>query len=145
MSEKKKNKKQDIQDELRESTHKIFLAGLGALAMVGEESGKLFDKLVDKGEKYESDKDSTMGKAKKTVDDAKHRAEDAWSKVEGAFTEKVGVALKSLGVPTREEINHLSDRVDALMEAIEKLDNNGKETKAKTASSASKSKTSTKK
>ena len=43
----------DIKD-LKETANKVWLAGLGALASVGEEGGKLFNTLVDKGSGVES-------------------------------------------------------------------------------------------
>ncbi len=117
-----KERVDEFQKEVKDSAQKIFMAGLGALTMVGEEGSKLFNKLVERGESYESDKDSAMGKAKQTMDDAKAKAEDVWSRFEGAFNDKVAAALQKLGVPTRDEINSLTQRVDALVEAIEKLD-----------------------
>ena len=48
MSEKKSP------NELKESVHKIWLAGLGAMSVAEQEGSKLFKNLVEKGEQYES-------------------------------------------------------------------------------------------
>ena len=45
MNETTKN----LQDELKESAHRIWLAGLGALAAAGEEGTNVFDRHVDRG------------------------------------------------------------------------------------------------
>ena len=50
--------KKGWQDDARESAHRIWLAGLGALAKAEEEGSKLFKNLVREGERYE-----TAGKA----------------------------------------------------------------------------------
>ncbi len=43
-----------MQDELKDSVHKVWLAGLGAVAMAEEEGSKFLKNLVDKGEAYEA-------------------------------------------------------------------------------------------
>lgn len=110
-----------IQDELKESAQKIWLAGLGALSMASEEGNKAFKNLVERGEKFQADDKLGAEKMKQGMESAKHRAEDLWSKLETAVNDRVGSVLEKMGVPTRTEINQLSERVDKLMEAIEKL------------------------
>jgi poly(hydroxyalkanoate) granule-associated protein len=110
-----------IQDELKESAQKIWLAGLGALSMASEEGNKAFKNLVERGEKFQADDKLGAEKMKQGMESAKHRAEDLWSKLETAVNDRVGNVLEKMGVPTRTEINQLSERVDKLMEAIEKL------------------------
>jgi poly(hydroxyalkanoate) granule-associated protein len=116
-----KDKFTDLQDEVKNSAHKIWLAGLGALTVAGEEGSKLFKTLVEKGEAYEEKGDGPTDKVKETYQKTRERAEDMWSKFENSFNDKVGIAMHKLGVPTRDEINQLTQRVDALMEAISKL------------------------
>ena len=110
-----------IQEELKDSAQKVWLAGLGALSMAGEEGNKIFKSLVEKGEKFQSQEKGSVDKVKQGLDSAKARAEDIWSKLENMVNDRVGSTLKKMGVPTRDEINQLSQRVDGLMEAIEKL------------------------
>jgi len=110
-----------IQDELKDSAQKIWLAGLGALSMAGEEGNKIFKSLVEKGEKFQSQEKGSVDKVKQGLDSAKSKAEDIWAKLENMVNDRVGSTLKKMGVPTRDEINQLSQRVDGLMEAIEKL------------------------
>ena len=46
-------KEKAMEKEIRETTHKVWLAGLGALSVAEEEGTKLFSNLVDKGRKFE--------------------------------------------------------------------------------------------
>jgi len=117
-----KEKIDDIQQELKASAQKIWLAGLGAMSVAGEEGSKLFKNLVEKGEEFQAREKPPVEAVKRTVEDAKGRVEDLWGKLETKFNEKVAQALQSLGVPSKDEISQLTERVDALMKAIEKLD-----------------------
>jgi poly(hydroxyalkanoate) granule-associated protein len=120
------------QDEVRDSAHKIWLAGLGALAVAEDEGSKLFSSLVQEGEKFETAGKKKVKELRKEVDaktgEARRAAQGAWSKVEEGFDEGVARALRRVGVPTREEITALSKRVEELTAAVERL--RGHETKA---------------
>ncbi|HEV8239725.1 MAG TPA: phasin family protein [Thermoanaerobaculia bacterium] len=127
--------KKNWQGDVRESAHKIWLAGLGALAVTEEEGSKLFKNLVQQGERYEAqgkqrlkevkkDADEVGARAKKvaeeTADRARRAAEGAWEQLGGAFDDKLAKALHRIGVPTREEINGLSRRIEELTHAVER-------------------------
>ena len=122
-------------DDIRESAHKIWLAGLGALAVTEEEGSKLFKNLVQQGERYEAQGKQKLKEAKKSADEAGARAkkvaeetadrarraaEGAWEQLGGAFDDKLAKALHRIGVPTREEINALSRRIEELTRAVER-------------------------
>jgi poly(hydroxyalkanoate) granule-associated protein len=127
--------KKSWQGDVRESAHKIWLAGLGALAVAEEEGSKLFKTLVDQGERFESAGKQKLKDAKKDAEDASARArkaadetaerarraaEGAWEQLGGAFDDKLAKALHRIGVPTREEINALSRRIEELTRAVER-------------------------
>lgn len=112
---------QNIQADLKGSAEKVWLAGLGALTLAGEEGNKIFSNLVEKGKELDGKESGPSESAKKTFDSAKERAGDLWERVEGSFNDKVAIALQKLGVPTREEIQQLTERVETLMTALEKL------------------------
>lgn len=114
-------KAKDLQEDVKESATKIWLAGLGALTVAGEEGNKLFKTLVERGEKFESGGKIPTDGLKNTASSVKGRATDIYNKVEDMINDQVGSALQRLGVPTREEISTLSQQVDALREAIEKM------------------------
>jgi poly(hydroxyalkanoate) granule-associated protein len=116
-----KKKTEDVTTELRESAHRIWLAGLGAVAMAEEEGSKLLSTLVDKGEKFETKQRKQLDKVLRRVDDAKGKAGSTWGKVEDTMDKKVGDALKRMGVPTRSEINKLTKRVEELTLKVDQL------------------------
>lgn len=125
MDKDKKKEFQDLQAELKESAHKIWLAGLGALAAAEQEGSKLFRNLVEKGEGYESRGREEFEEAKHKVEDAaqdaKRQADTAWKRVEGRLDEAVTGALGRLGVPSRDEIATLTRRVEELTVVVEQL------------------------
>jgi poly(hydroxyalkanoate) granule-associated protein len=127
--------KKNWQGDVRESAHKIWLAGLGALAVTEEEGSKLFKNLVQQGERYEAQGKQKLKEAKKGADDAGARAkklaedtadrarraaEGAWEQLGGAFDEKLAKTLHRIGVPTRDEITALSRRIEELTRAVER-------------------------
>jgi poly(hydroxyalkanoate) granule-associated protein len=130
MAKKKKTVGKDVKD----IANTVWLAGLGALATTQEEGGKLFRKLVKKGEKFE--KSSPLGikdqveKAKDQVGKAREQVQEGVEKAKGALggafgdvastlDEQLGRALHRLGVPTRDEIKNLTQRVEALMAKVD--------------------------
>jgi poly(hydroxyalkanoate) granule-associated protein len=103
-----------IQDEVKDSAHRIWLAGLGALAAAEEEGSKLFSRLVERGKGFEADGKEQFAKAKK-------KAEKAYEDVSETVDEKVTAALHRMGVPTRDEIKHLTKKVEELTAKVEQL------------------------
>lgn len=114
MNETTKN----LQDELKESAHRIWLAGLGALAAAGEEGTKVFDRLVDRGREYE-----TRGReeARKQYEGARSSADELWDTWSSKLDESVTKALHRMGVPSRDEIHNLTRRVEELNAKVEML------------------------
>ena len=108
----------NLQDELKESAHRIWLAGLGALASAGEEGTKMFDRLVDRGRDYE-----TRGReeARKQYDGARSTTDELWNTWSGKLDEAVTSALHRMGVPSRDEIRNLTQRVEELNAKVEML------------------------
>lgn len=115
----------NAQDEIKDSVHRIWLAGLGALAAAEEEGSKLFSRLVDRGRDVEVkgkvEVDKVNEKVKAEVDKAKARAESAFEGWSEKLDEKLNAALNRLGVPTRDEIRNLTLRVEELNSKVEQL------------------------
>ena len=103
---------------VKESASQIWLAGLGAFATAQREGVKVFETLVAEGEKFQE-------RAKIATDDriseVRTRATGAWDKLEHVFEERVARALHSLSVPTRKDIDQLSQRVADLTKIAKKL------------------------
>lgn len=111
----------ELHEEIKESAHKIWLAGLGALAAAEEEGTKLFQSLVEKGEVLESRGKEQVTKAREKMGTAVGQAGTSWEKLGGAFDEKVASAIKRMGVPSRDEINKLTKRVEELTLKVDQL------------------------
>lgn len=116
MSDEPKDK--DTTEQLRESAHKIWLAGLGALATAEKEGTRLFRTLVERGEELEergrSRFDEVRSKAGEATARVRETAGEAWSGVGKTLEAQVAKVLQTMGVPTRDELDALERRVRAL-------------------------------
>lgn len=112
------DREKKIQDELRDSAHRIWLAGLGALAAAEEGGAKVFQRLVERGKELES-------RGRVQAEEAKQKAERTWGdlgdKVGGKVDEKLTETLHRLGVPTRDEIHTLTQKLEELNAKLEQL------------------------
>ena len=116
-----KKKAHKVQNEIADNAHQIWLAGLGAVATAQEEGGKLFKNLVEKGEDFEKAGKDRVEQAKGAVSGVKVVAESYWDTFERTLDEKVTAVIHRIGVPTKDEIDTLTERVETLTAAIEKL------------------------
>lgn len=111
-----------LSKSLSESAQQIWLAGVGAFSRAQAEGTKLFEGLVKEGMGLEQTMRKFAGGRAEVVRDAvenrvglaRERATDTWDKLEKVFEERVQRALVKLGVPSREDLNDLSDRVETL-------------------------------
>lgn len=110
-----------VQEGVLDSAHKLFLASLGTVKTVGDEGGELFNRLVDRGRDLET-------RGKKELKSWRQEVEKTTSKVEGRFDrvsdrvdEQVTRALHRLGVPTRNEIQTLTRRVEELSRKVDRF------------------------
>jgi poly(hydroxyalkanoate) granule-associated protein len=126
MAAKKNSKKTQTLPMLKESAHEIWLAGLGAFALAGEEGGKLFGQLVKKGEGLEKMNkariNNLVNRASDLQGDAKHAVARITTPIEAGMTN----AMHRLGVPTRKEIANLTKRVEELTRVVAKSKTNGR-------------------
>jgi len=106
--------RQDVFD----SAHKIWLAGLGAVATAEQEGQRFFKRLVERGEEYES-------RGRERFEEVKGRAEDRFERMTDKFgtsvEDQVNRTLERMGVPSRQEIQDLSRKIDALTAKIDTL------------------------
>jgi len=123
MNAKKKSK--ELQQDIMDSAHKIWLAGLGAVAMAEQEGGKFLANLVEKGGKVEK-KSKEKGKeqvekAKGTMAGMKTVAESYWETFGRTVDDQMTAVIHRIGVPTKEEIEILTQKVESLTVAVDKL------------------------
>jgi len=114
-----------LQDELTKRGHDVWLAGLGALATVEEEGNKLFNRLVDRGEDFEEERREELKaaseKAREQRDEALSQIEEAGEETQSLLMDTVNTALERFGVPTRNEVDRLSEKVEKLSKQVDKL------------------------
>jgi poly(hydroxyalkanoate) granule-associated protein len=126
-----------FQEEIKESVHRVWLAGLGAVAIAEQEGGKFLKNLVAQGEAYEARGKERFEEMKEKVEEAtgkaRERAGSTWEKVTEGFDDKVASALRRLGVPNREEVATLTKRVEELTKVVEQLRDGKAPAKAKKA------------
>ena len=101
-------------EDLMKTGRNVFLAGLGLVASTEQQARKTFDDLVDKGEEYEKDE-------KKLFARATREAKELGQRVERQVNSTVKSTLNRAGAPSRDEIQELSSRVEALTEKVDAL------------------------
>jgi poly(hydroxyalkanoate) granule-associated protein len=109
------------EEDLRQSAHKIWLAGLGALAVAEEEGGKVLQRLVAKGEQFEARGRGQVERAKGKLKEATGRTEEALGKVGHELEERMKALLRRMEVPTRSELDELARRVEEMSRKVEGL------------------------
>ncbi len=108
---------------------KIWLAGLGAYAKAGQEGSEYFKDLVKSGEGVEkqgkklvnqqvdaanSQIDSVKSTVTSNVSSVKGKFEVQLDKIEKAFDSRVASALNRLGIPSKQDVEVLSAKLDQL-------------------------------
>ena len=122
----------DAKDDAKpgmDSSRNIWLAGLGAFSRAQAEGMRMFESLVKQGEALESKTRraasdtaaAARGAAKAKVREVKDGVGGTWDKLEQVFEARVARALTKLGVHSKADVEHLSQRVDALSEAVNEL------------------------
>jgi poly(hydroxyalkanoate) granule-associated protein len=121
------------QERLLDTVHQIWLAGLGAVSKAKQGAPQMLEDLVSEGARLHT---QTRGAAEKAlrgllegvqsniserVGKVQGQATDALENLEKIFQTRVHRALTQLGVPSAEEVEELSKRVDRLNANIEKL------------------------
>jgi poly(hydroxyalkanoate) granule-associated protein len=119
----------ELAQSVMDSSHRIWLAGLGAFSKAQQEGMKVFDTLVKEGETLEAQTRKVAATtAEAATEAAKARAKEmqamaggTWDKLEQVFEERVARSLHRLGVYRSSDFQVLSERVNALAEAVEDL------------------------
>ena len=124
-----KDATKDISQGVLDSSHKIWLAGLGAFSRAQREGAKVFESLVKQGEELQSRTKqaatetaaAARGAAAAKAKEMQQMAGGTWDKLEQVFEDRVARALSKLGVYTQNDVQRLAARVDELADAVNKL------------------------
>ena len=115
----RKTKKNTL-PKIKQSVHEVWLAGLGALSLAGEEGGRLFKQLVKKGQGLEQVNKARIHKLADKVESLRCDARSAVARVKSPIEAGMNNAMTRLGVPSRKEIATLTKRVEELTRVVAK-------------------------
>src|ERR1700693_1540505 len=118
-----------ISQAVLDSSHQIWLAGLGAFAKAQEGGKQVFEMLVKQGEGLEAKTrsaaaqtaEAARGAAKAKAKEMQAVAGETWDKLEQVFENRVARALGRLGVYSASDVKRLTERVDELSDAVNAL------------------------
>lgn len=119
----------NLADSVFDSSHHIWLAGLGAFSRAQQEGMKVFESLVRQGERLQDrtrraaaeTAAAARGAASAKAKEVQQMAGGTWDKLEQVFEDRVARALAKLGVYTQNDVQRLAERVDELSEAVNRL------------------------
>ena len=128
-SDATKDTAKEMAQTVLDSSHQIWLAGLGAFSQAKQEGAKLFDTLVKQGEQLQDRTKRAAAEGAAVARDAattkakemQQMAGGTWDKLEQVFEDRVAKALSKLGVYTQNDVQQLAKRVDELAAAVNKL------------------------
>ena len=107
--------------ELREAGRTLWLAGLGAVAELGEESREwhqVFDRLVERGRPVDE-------RQRKALEEIEDRTGSTVREMKKLFEDTVQYESKSLlqrlGLMTRDDVSVLAARIDSLAAKVDEL------------------------
>lgn len=120
MAARKNGKKTQTLPMLKESAQEIWLAGLGAFALAGDEGGKLFKQLVKRGEGVEKVNKARIHQLTARAESLRGDARTAVARLTTPIETGMNSAMHRLGVPTRNEIQTLTRKVEELTRVVAK-------------------------
>ena len=105
------NKKPLERPPLAELARKVLLASIGAVALAQEEADAFIQKLVEKGELAEKDGTILM----------KDFREKRKKKAEELMEKRISSLIDRMNIPTKSDIDTLSEKINEIAEKVEKL------------------------
>jgi poly(hydroxyalkanoate) granule-associated protein len=125
-----------VLSDVKVYARKIWLAGLGAYAKAGQEGAEYFKELVKSGEGVEKQGkklideqveaantqiESVKSTVTTNVNSVKGKVEVQLDKIEKAFDTRVASALNRIGIPSKQDIEVLSAKLDELSALLEQV------------------------
>lgn len=129
-------KKTDVQatalNEVKSYARKIWLAGLGAYAKVGQEGSEYFQELIKSGQSIEKKgkkvvveqleaANTQLDNVKGEVVSLRDRVDVQLDKVERAFDARVASTLNRVGIASKHDVETLSAKLDELTALLERV------------------------
>lgn len=115
----------DTASSMASLVHKVLLAGVGAVALTKSEIEEFVAKLVERGEIAEQEgrkllKD-VMERRRNGAEAAEEKLEGQIDKLETALDQRIEGVLARLNVPTKSDIDGLSEKISMLAEKVDTL------------------------
>jgi poly(hydroxyalkanoate) granule-associated protein len=107
--------------EIAHAGRNVWLAGLGAVAEVGEGGRKLFGQLVEKGRPVAA---LRRKQVESLVAETGKKAKDLGQLAQDQAVYEGKRVLKALKVPTRQDVRALASRIDALTSKLAEIEDN---------------------
>lgn len=137
---------ENLATSLLDSANQIWLAGLGAYARAEEEGTRVFDQLVALGERVESRARNQVLRpvhaAERKATEVRDSASGVYSHIRLAFERRLARFLNTLQIPTSRDVDELTQRVEELTVALERME---RRAAAQRGTTASRSKSTSKK
>ncbi len=105
-------------EDLSEAGRDVWLASLGAVALIENQGRSLFEALVEKGKTFETREKSVLDRM---VGDATGQVRTIGKRVESGVQETSKAFLQRFGIPTHAEIDALIARVEQLTAKVEAI------------------------
>ncbi len=102
------------QSQMAEMMRKVMLATIGAAVIAQEEIEALINRLVERGEIAEKD-------GKKLMHEMMDKRKNKTMKVEDEINKNISDVLERMNIPTRTDIDALSQKINGLSKKIDEL------------------------
>ena len=99
---------------LLEAARKVLLAGIGAVALAQEEAEEFITRLVQRGEIAEKD-------GRKLLSEVMERRKKDVERTEDEVTKRVESVMDRMSVPSKADIDALSEKITVLTQKVEEL------------------------
>ncbi len=123
-------KERSLVDSAFETAHKVALAGVGVAGEAADAGAKVFDRLVERGEKIEARGKVSLGalrvKAEERVEQVRtvagERFEQTKSKARAGIDGDLERRLERLGLPGKADLEAVLDRLSAIEQRLDSLE-----------------------
>jgi poly(hydroxyalkanoate) granule-associated protein len=107
-----------LREDLSEAGRDVWLASLGAVALIEKEGRHAFSMLVEKGKAFETHERPVFDRV---LHQAADRMRGLGKRVESGLQDTSKMVLQRFGVPSHAEINALITRVEQLTAKVEAI------------------------
>ena len=109
-----KEPEKEERSPLLEAARKVLLAGIGAVALAQEEIEDFVERLVERGEIAEKD-------GRKLVREVMDKRKKSAEKAEDEVSKRVESVMDRMSVPSKADIDALSEKITILTKKVEEL------------------------